>query len=56
MATELPDGIAVESIFAIEARYAPDAASDVYMRTGVWVELRVRPFGRVCRSDEVGGR
>ena len=108
MATELPDGIAVEPIFAIEARYAPDAAetrpahraehlariaalrdagviieagaftdmstslllvcakdeatvrelaaSDVYMRTGVWVELRVRPFGRVCRSDEVGGR
>lgn len=108
MATELPEGIAVESIFLIEATYAPDAAetrpahraehlariaalrdagvvieagaftdlsssvllvrlddedavrelaaSDVYMRTGVWVELRIRRFGRVCRVEEVGGR
>jgi uncharacterized protein YciI len=106
MATELPEGIAVESIFAIEATYAPDAAetrpahrpehlariaalrdagviieagaftdlstslllvrahdedaarelaaSDVYMRAGVWVEIRVRPFGRVCRVAEAG--
>jgi len=108
MATDLPAGIAVESIFAIEATYAPDAAetrpahraehlariaalrdagvvieagafadlstslllvraddeatvrelaaSDVYMRTGVWVDLRIRRFGRVCRVGEVGGR
>ena len=30
------------------------ARSDVYMRNGVWVELRVRPFGRVCRPAEIG--
>ena len=105
MATELPEGIAVEPVFAIEATYAPDAAatrpahraehlariaalrdagviieagafadlstslllvrardedaareiaaSDVYLRAGVWVDLRVRPFGRVCRVPEV---
>ena len=23
---------------------------DVYMRNGVWVELRARPFGRVVRG------
>ncbi len=23
---------------------------DIYMRNGVWVELRARPFGRVIRS------
>ncbi len=29
------------------------ALDDVYMRCGVWVEIRVHPFGRVCRPDEV---
>lgn len=28
-------------------------AEDVYMREGVWVEARVRPFVRVARPDEV---
>ena len=39
---------------------APDAEAalgiardDVYMREGVWVEARVRPFVRVARADEV---
>ncbi len=32
------------------------AAEDVYMREGVWVEARVRPFVRVARRDEVGDR
>ncbi len=39
---------------------APDADSaiavardDVYMREGVWVEARVRPFARVARPDEI---
>lgn len=26
---------------------------DVYMREGIWVEARVRPFARVARPDEV---
>ena len=30
------------------------AASDVYVRTGVWVELRIRRFSRVCRAGEIG--
>jgi len=29
------------------------AREDVYMREGVWVEVRVRPFARVARPDEV---
>lgn len=29
------------------------AREDVYMREGVWVEARVRPFVRVALSDEV---
>jgi len=29
------------------------ARSDVYMKSGVWVELRVRPFGRACRPSEL---
>lgn len=29
------------------------AAEDVYLREGVWVEARVRPFVRVARPDEV---
>jgi uncharacterized protein len=108
MAPELPQGIAIESIFVIEATYAPDAAetrpahraehvarlaalreagvvieagafedlsgslvlvraadaaavrdlavADVYVRAGVWVDFRIRPFGRVCRAGEAGGR
>lgn len=28
------------------------ARDDVYMRNGVWVEIRVRPFGRVRGQDE----
>ena len=28
-------------------------AEDVYMREGVWVEARVRPFVRVARPEEV---
>ncbi len=28
---------------------------DVYLRNGVWVELRARPFGRVVRASELGG-
>ena len=26
---------------------------DVYLRNGIWVELRVRPFGRACHADEI---
>jgi uncharacterized protein YciI len=29
------------------------ARRDVYMRNGVWVELRVRKFGRVVRPSEL---
>jgi len=29
------------------------ARDDVYMREGIWVEARVRPFARVARPDEV---
>jgi hypothetical protein len=32
------------------------ARADVYMREGVWVEARVRPFVRVARPDEVAAR
>ena len=108
MPAELPNGIAIEPVFAIEATYAPDAAetrpafraehvarvaalkdagvvieagafadmssslllvhaddeaaareiaaTDVYMRNGVWVELRVRRFGRVCSTEGAEGR
>jgi uncharacterized protein YciI len=31
------------------------ARAHVYMREGVWVEARVRPFARVARPDEVPG-
>lgn len=41
---------------AVDAEAAAEVArQDVYMRNGVWVELRVRPFGRVCRPDELPG-
>ena len=29
------------------------AREDVYLREGVWVECRVRPFFRVARAEEV---
>lgn len=100
---ELPGNVTIESVWLVEATYAPDAAEtrtpfraehlagcaerlaagtyvevgafsdvsasvilvraaseaealrivgdDVYLRNGVWVELRARPFGRVSRSD-----
>jgi uncharacterized protein len=104
--TELPDGISIETVWVIEATYAPDAAetrpafrpehlarmaelqaagvvveaggyldlsralvmvraddeqaalaiarADVYMREGVWVEVRAKPFGRVTRDGAAG--
>jgi uncharacterized protein YciI len=33
-----------------EAAALAIARDDIYMREGVWVELRVKPFGRVVRS------
>ena len=105
MAAQLPPDVALESVFLIEATYAPDAAEtrvpfraehlarlsalrdagvvieagaladvsasvvllravdaeaaieiasdDIYLRNGVWVEIRVRPFGRVCRPGQL---
>jgi len=105
MTNELPENVAIERVYLIEATYAPDAEelrrpvraqhlariatlrdegivleagglldmsasvllvraddegaareiarSDVYMKSGVWVELRVRPFGRACRPSEL---
>lgn len=102
---ELPPDVAIESIFVLEATYAPDATEtrprfraehlarvaelrdrgivieagayadvssslllvraadeeaalalargDVYMRNGVWVEVRCRGFGRVVRPREL---
>ncbi len=29
------------------------ARQDVYLSAGVWVEVRVRPFARVCRPGEL---
>lgn len=106
MASDIPEGVAIEPVFVIEATYGPDAAElrpgyrpehliriarlreagivieaggmadfsraillvraadaeaareiavqDVYVRSGVWVEIQVHAFGRVCRPDEVG--
>ena len=103
--SDMPDGIAIEPIWAIEAAYGPDAQakrpavraehlsrlialraqgviveagaftdwsgslillrapseeaalevirSDVYWRSGVWSDVKVRPFGRAVRSDEL---
>jgi hypothetical protein len=105
MTDEVPENVAMERVFLIEATYAPDAAdlrrpvrarhlarivelrdrgivleagglldmtasvllvraadeeaarelarSDIYVASGVWVEIRVRPFGRVCRPSEL---
>ena len=107
MAGEIPDGLAIERIWVVEAVYAPDAAerrtavraehlaraaelreagtilevgafadmsgslllfrvpdeetaralaqADVYFRTGVWTEIRVRALGRVVSLDELAG-
>jgi len=105
MTAELPPGVAVETIFIVEATYAPDASEsrrpvrvehvariielrdaglileaggyadlssalllfrtataeealricreDIYTRSGVWIELRARPWGRVVREMEL---
>jgi uncharacterized protein YciI len=105
MTSEIPPGVAMETVWLVEATYAPDATEtrpahrpthlarlatlrdegvvieaggfadmsasvlliraadeaaaldlcrqDVYLREGVWVELRARPFGRVVRPSEL---
>ena len=105
MTSEIPPGIAIETIYVVEATYGPDAAEarrpvraehvsrimemrragvlleaggfadfssalllfrtataaealeicrdDVYTRSGVWVELRARPLGRVVAEAEL---
>jgi hypothetical protein len=105
MAGEIPDGLAIEKVWAVEAKYGPDAAerrpavrsehlsriadlratgviveagaytdmsgslvllraaseeealslvrADIYFRSGVWTDVRVRAFGRVARLDEL---
>jgi uncharacterized protein YciI len=102
---EIPEGLAIERIWAVEASYGPDAATrrpavraehltridrlrregtmveaggyedmsgslllvrtateaealelmraDVYFRSGVWTDLRIRALGRVVRLDEL---
>ena len=40
---------------ASEAEADAIARDDVYLRSGVWVDVRVRPFGRVVRPDEMPG-
>lgn len=101
--SELPEHVAIEPVWFVEATYAPDGAEtrtpfraehlariadrlaegtfvevgafsdvsasivlvraaseeealrivgdDIYLRNGVWVELRARPFGRITRTD-----
>jgi uncharacterized protein YciI len=34
-----------------EAEAIAIVSDDVYLRNGVWVELRARPFGRVVAAD-----
>ena len=107
MAATLPEDVALDPIYVIEARYAPDAArtrvpfraehvarlarlrdegtiveagayadvtaslvlvraadeaaalavarDDVYLRNGVWTEVRARAFGRIVRPAELTG-
>jgi uncharacterized protein YciI len=47
------------SIVLVRAESEEDAlatvAGDVYLRNGVWVELRARPFGRVVLDQASGG-
>ena len=63
MAQLMDDGIVIEvggyldlSASLVMVRAASEAAAlaiisdDIYLREGVWVELRVKPFGRVVRS------
>ena len=38
-----PDAAAVEALIA----------ADTYTRNGIWLQPRVRGFGRVCRPDEL---
>jgi uncharacterized protein YciI len=42
------------SLITVRADSAEEAlrivGEDVYLRNGIWVELRARPFGRVTRS------
>jgi uncharacterized protein YciI len=42
------------SVFLVRAASAEDAvrlvSDDVYLRNGIWVEVRARPFGRVTRG------
>lgn len=37
---------------ATEQEAVAVVADDVYMRNGVWVEVRARPFGRVRAADQ----
>lgn len=47
------------SILLVRADSEADAiavvSDDVYLRNGVWVEIRARPFGRVVRDQAAGG-
>src|SRR4029079_6685985 len=40
---------------ASEAEALAIVGDDVYLRNGVWVELRARLFGRVARASEIPG-
>lgn len=108
MTAEIPPGVAIETLYVVEATYGPDASEarrpvraehlarvmemrragilleaggfadfssalllfrtatadealricreDIYTRCGVWVELRVRPWGRVVAESELAAR
>ena len=105
MTAEIPPGVAIETIYIVEATYGPDASEsrrpvrlqhleriidmrrkgvlleaggyadfssalllfrtssaeealricreDIYTRSGVWIELRARPWGRVVADSEL---
>ena len=105
MPAEIPQGIAIEPVFLVEATYGPDATErrpafrsehlariaalrnagviieaggladfsrsvlilraadeaaavaicrqDVYVRNGIWTEVRAHSLGRVCRPEEL---
>lgn len=105
MTAEIPPGVAIETIYIVEATYAPDASEsrrpvrlqhleriidmrrkgilieaggyadfssalllfrtssaeeairicreDIYTQSGVWIELRARPWGRVVAESEL---
>ena len=48
------------SLILVRAASAADAvalfADDVYVRAGVWSEIRARAYGRVVRPAELKGR